>query len=193
LRLPEIGFVGGNKANGYDFYEAGNQILYAHGQYLHNLTLARLGTLPFLVVAAWVTFLWARSLLGDWPAVVAVFLFTTLPVILGYCTLAYVDPALMAMFPGGAVCVRAVAGCAGVGTVGGIGGSGGGNGAGQHALDGVFPAVRGGNFGVLVVGGARRVDDAATVGAVGLAGVGDRVCRVVGRVPVFGGAAGSGI
>ena len=99
LRLPEVGFAGGNKANGYDFYAAGNQILYARGQYLHNLTLARLGTLPFLVLAAWVTFLWTRSLLGDWAAVLAVFLLTTLPVVLGYSTLAYVDPALMAFFP----------------------------------------------------------------------------------------------
>ncbi len=99
LRLPEVGYVGGNKANGYDFYGAGNQILYARGQYQRNLTLARLGTLPFFVLAAWVTFLWTRSLLGDWPAVVAVFLLTMLPTVLGYSTLAYVDPALMAMFP----------------------------------------------------------------------------------------------
>jgi 4-amino-4-deoxy-L-arabinose transferase-like glycosyltransferase len=99
LRLPEVGFVGGDRANGYDFYGAGNQILYARGKYLHNLTLARLGTLPFFVFSSWITFVWARSLLGDWPAVVAVFLLTTLPVVLGYSSLAYVDPALMAMFP----------------------------------------------------------------------------------------------
>jgi hypothetical protein len=99
LRLPEVGYVGGNRANGYDFYGTGNQILYARGQYPWNLTLARLGTLPFFVLAAWVTFLWTRSLLGDWPGVWAVFLLTMLPVVLGYSTLAYVDPALMAMFP----------------------------------------------------------------------------------------------
>lgn len=99
LRLPEVGYVGGNKANGYDFYGAGNQILYARGQYQRNLTLARLGTLPFFVLAAWVTFLWTRSLLGDWPAVLAVFLLTMLPTVLGYSTLAYVDPALMAFLP----------------------------------------------------------------------------------------------
>jgi len=99
LRLPEVGFVAGNPANGHDFYGAGNQILYSRGQYLRNLTLARLGTLPFFVFACWITFVWARSLLGDWPAAVAVFLLTTLPVALGYSALAYVDPSLMAMFP----------------------------------------------------------------------------------------------
>jgi len=99
LRLGEVGFVGGDKANGYDFYGAGNQILCARGQYQRNLTLARLGTLPFFAFSAWITFVWARSLLGDWAAVVAVFLLTTLPVVLGYSSLAYVDPALMAMFP----------------------------------------------------------------------------------------------
>ena len=107
LRLPEVGFAGGNKANGYDFYTAGNQILFARGQYLHILTLARLGTLPFLVIAAWITFLWTRSLVGEWPAVLAVLLLTTMPVVLGYSTLAYVDPALMAMFPAALfACVR---------------------------------------------------------------------------------------
>ena len=98
-RLPEVKFAGGDRSNGYDFYTAGNEILYARGQYWRNLTLARLGTLPFLVIAAWVVFVWARSLGGDWMGVLAVFLLTTLPIILGYCTLAYVDPALMAMFP----------------------------------------------------------------------------------------------
>ena len=99
LRLPPIRWADGNKAEGYDFFAAGNEILVGQGQYERNLTLARLGTLPFLVLASIVTFLWARSLLGDWPAVLAVFLLTTLPTILGYCTLAYVDPALMALFP----------------------------------------------------------------------------------------------
>ncbi len=99
LRLPEFKFVGGDKTQGYDFYGAGNQILYARGQYLHNLTLARLGTLPFFLLTALVTFFWTRSLLGDWPAVLALFLLTMEPVILGYCSVAYVDPALLAFLP----------------------------------------------------------------------------------------------
>ena len=41
-------------------YEEGNAILYAGGRYWSNLTWARLGTLPFLVLLCAVTFVWAR-------------------------------------------------------------------------------------------------------------------------------------
>jgi hypothetical protein len=41
-------------------YEEGNAILYSGGQYWSNLTWARFGTLPFLVLLCAVTFLWAR-------------------------------------------------------------------------------------------------------------------------------------
>lgn len=99
LRLPEFRFADNNKAEGYDLFGMGNEILFARGQYERNLTLARLGTLPFFLLTAFVTFFWARSLLGDWFALVSVFLLTTLPTILGYCSVAYVDPALLAFLP----------------------------------------------------------------------------------------------
>jgi len=99
LRLPELKFADDNKAEGYDLFGTGNKILYARGEYRRNLTLARIGTLPFFLLTAWVTFFWARSLLGDWYAVLALFLLTTLPTILGYCSLAYVDPSLLAFLP----------------------------------------------------------------------------------------------
>ena len=99
LHLPEVRLIDPTYSTDYDRYAAGNEILYARGQYARNLTLARLGTLPFLLLAVFVTFVWTRSLLGDWAAVLAVFLVTTLPTVLGYCTLAYVDPALLAFLP----------------------------------------------------------------------------------------------
>jgi hypothetical protein len=99
LRLPELKFADDNKAEGYDLFGIGNKILCARGQYLRTLTLARIGTLPFFLLTAWVTFFWARSLLGDWFAIVALFLLTTLPTVLGYCSLAYVDPSLLAFLP----------------------------------------------------------------------------------------------
>lgn len=99
LRLPEFRFADNNRAEGYDLFGMGNEILFARGEYQRNLTLARIGTLPFFLVTAFVTFFWARSLLGDWFAVVAVFLLTTLPTVLGYCSVAYVDPALLAFLP----------------------------------------------------------------------------------------------
>ena len=99
LRLPNIRAVDPTHPTDFDRYGAGNEILNAHGQYGRNLTLARVGTLPFFLLAALVTFFWARSLLGDWPAVLAVALVTTLPVVLGFCSVAYVDPALFAFLP----------------------------------------------------------------------------------------------
>ncbi len=44
--------------------EEGNAILYSGGNYWSNLTWARLGTLPFLVLLCVVTFLWARRWFG---------------------------------------------------------------------------------------------------------------------------------
>jgi hypothetical protein len=41
-------------------FEEGNEILYAKNDYWLSLTLARIGTLPFFVLACVVTFLWSR-------------------------------------------------------------------------------------------------------------------------------------
>src|SRR5207302_2606913 len=81
LRLPQVAVIQGWS---YDIYSAGNNILYARGRYRLNLGLSRLGILPFFPLAALVVFYWARNLFGDWPAVVAVLTFTTLPPILAF-------------------------------------------------------------------------------------------------------------
>ena len=81
-------------------YEEGNAILYAEGQYWSNLTWARLGTLPFLVLLCVVTFLWARrwfckgfsDAAGFWAVVLLV---CTSPV-LGHAGLATNDVACAA-------------------------------------------------------------------------------------------------
>jgi hypothetical protein len=41
-------------------FEEGNEILYSKNDYWRSLTLARIGTLPFLVLACVTTFLWTR-------------------------------------------------------------------------------------------------------------------------------------
>jgi hypothetical protein len=41
-------------------FEEGNVILYSNNDYWRSLTLARIGTLPFFVLACAVTFLWSR-------------------------------------------------------------------------------------------------------------------------------------
>ena len=41
-------------------FEEGNEILYSKNDYWRSLALARIGTLPFFVLACVVTFLWSR-------------------------------------------------------------------------------------------------------------------------------------
>jgi 4-amino-4-deoxy-L-arabinose transferase-like glycosyltransferase len=77
----------------------GNTILYGDGHCLRNLSLARLGVLPFFLVAAFLVFLWTRRLFGDFAALIAVALFTTVPSVLAFAGLAYTDmPAACAQF-----------------------------------------------------------------------------------------------
>jgi hypothetical protein len=72
----------------------GIDILYAGGHYDRLLTLARLGTLPFLVLLLFATWLWARRL-TDSPgeALLAVLLLASVPPVLGHAALATLDVA----------------------------------------------------------------------------------------------------
>ncbi len=72
----------------------GNSLLHAGGRYYRNLSLARLGVLPFFVLAAVVVLLWTRKLFGDATAIVAALLFTTLPSVLAHSGIATTDAAL---------------------------------------------------------------------------------------------------
>ena len=74
-----------------NYNAVGNAILNDHGHYLRNLVLARLGVLPFLLLGCAVVFLWARREHGDFAGVMAVALFTTLPMVLAFSSLAYTD------------------------------------------------------------------------------------------------------
>lgn len=74
----------------------GNAILGGPDDYQRNLTLARIGVLPFLLLAAFVVFHWTRWVAGSEAAVAAVALFTFVPPILGHAGLATTDMALAA-------------------------------------------------------------------------------------------------
>jgi len=74
-----------------DFWTVGNAILNHGDQYVRNLTLARCGILPFLILAIILVFLWTRHNFGDLAALMAVFLFSTLPTVLAFSGLAYTD------------------------------------------------------------------------------------------------------
>src|SRR5215472_17408466 len=72
-----------------DGVQEGVDILYAGGHYTLYLTLARLGTLPFLVLLLLATWLWARRLSSSsGEALLAVLLLATVPPILGNAAVA---------------------------------------------------------------------------------------------------------
>lgn len=81
-----------------DMWEEGNELLFAHNRYMRNLSLARLGVLPFFLLATFLVWSWGRTRYGDGPALVATLLFTTSPVVLAHAGLATTDMALTATF-----------------------------------------------------------------------------------------------
>jgi hypothetical protein len=74
-----------------DFQAVDDEILSAHGNYVRNLTLARIGILPFLMLACVGVFLWAHRWFGRVAAAFALFLFVCLPPVLGHAGLATTD------------------------------------------------------------------------------------------------------
>jgi hypothetical protein len=90
-RLPGRDFMGRSKAEAALFNYVGADVLYWGKQYMRNLTLARLGVMPFFWLAVAVVYLWARRSLGPLEAVLAVFLFTFLPPVLAHAGLATTD------------------------------------------------------------------------------------------------------
>jgi 4-amino-4-deoxy-L-arabinose transferase-like glycosyltransferase len=70
-----------------------HSVFYDHGEYRANLVRGRAGTVVFFVIAAIALFFAARDALGDAGALLAVFLFTMEPIVLGYSALATHDGA----------------------------------------------------------------------------------------------------
>jgi hypothetical protein len=80
-----------------DGVQEGVDILYTDGHYDTFLTLARLGTLPWLAVLLLGTWLWARRLAdSEGEALLAVLLVISVPPILGHAALATLDVAAAA-------------------------------------------------------------------------------------------------
>jgi len=80
-----------------DGVQEGVDILYSGGHYDLYLTLARLGTLPFLPLLLFATWLWARRMTQtEGEALLAVLLLATVPPILGHAALATLDVAAAA-------------------------------------------------------------------------------------------------
>ncbi len=80
-----------------DGVQEGVDILYTDGHYDTFLTLARLGTLPWLAVLLLATWFWARRLTdSEGEALLAVLLVASVPPILGHAALATLDVAAAA-------------------------------------------------------------------------------------------------
>jgi hypothetical protein len=84
----------GNPKNWMETYP----ILSADGHYWRNLTLARIGVLPFFVIVTLVTFFWTKRLYGAPAALLAAAILTFLPTILAHSAVATTDMAFTAMF-----------------------------------------------------------------------------------------------
>jgi hypothetical protein len=78
------------------WWSEGNAILQYGGQYERNLALARLGILPFFILASIVVAKWSRELFGYAASILATTLFTTLPIILAHAGNATTDMACAA-------------------------------------------------------------------------------------------------
>jgi hypothetical protein len=86
LRMPEEG----------EPSQRGNAILNENGNYWRNLALARMGTLPFFVLACAAVWFWSDRLGGKRAALFALVSFTLLPPILAHAGLATTDMAITA-------------------------------------------------------------------------------------------------
>jgi len=77
-------------------FNDGNRILYSDGNYWTNLTLARLGTIPFLILAMLVTYSWGCRYFSRSAGLWAVAFLACCPPILGQAGLATLDMACAA-------------------------------------------------------------------------------------------------
>jgi hypothetical protein len=83
-----------------DMFDEGNLILHAENAYFRNLTLARLGILPFFIAASLLVWFWASELYSKTVALAATFLFTMLPPVLAHAGIATTDMAATAALMG---------------------------------------------------------------------------------------------
>jgi hypothetical protein len=77
-----------------DRWKEGNAVLNSTPRPTKALALARLGILPFFLLACTVVWLWGRRLFGEWGALAAVLLFTNTPPVLAHAGLATMDMAI---------------------------------------------------------------------------------------------------
>ena len=89
--------MGRHTANQPNRDKEGVDILYGDGHYMRNLTLARMGILPFFWISCIVLYAATRASLGEAVGLCAVFLYSFLPPVLAHAGLATTDMPLTAM------------------------------------------------------------------------------------------------
>jgi hypothetical protein len=79
--------------------DRGNQLLYHGNHYVKNLARARMGNLVLLILAIAMVAAWAKRLFGREVAMLAVAIFTTIPLLLGHAGVLTTDLSLAATIP----------------------------------------------------------------------------------------------
>ncbi|MBY0408522.1 MAG: glycosyltransferase family 39 protein, partial [Rickettsiales bacterium] len=80
------------------FFYIGNRIFHSNDDYVGNLTLARLGIIPFYLLGGVVVFIWSRQLFGSRAALLSLLLYAAHPAIAGHAGVAATDLPYAAMF-----------------------------------------------------------------------------------------------
>lgn len=93
-------YLAGMRSHGIqEVSQEGKALLYGHGNYWRDLTLARLGVLPFFAAASWLVWRWGCAMDGPLAALAGTFVFTMLPPVLGHAAIATTDIAATAAIP----------------------------------------------------------------------------------------------
>src|SRR5579864_811939 len=80
-----------DETGSHNYNVVGDKLIYAGGKFGRNLTLARVGVLPFFILGGLIVFLWVARVAGKTTAIIALVLYTTTPSILAFSSIAYTD------------------------------------------------------------------------------------------------------
>ena len=96
--IAALPFLDGVRLVGGDIFTNGTAALGTFTDYWHNLTLARIGTLPFTILAIITVGLWGRALFNVRAGIITTAIFALLPQVLSHGGLATTDMAATATY-----------------------------------------------------------------------------------------------
>ncbi len=80
-----------------NMWQEGSRLLYENGDYQRNLTLARLGIIPFFILLFIITWIWSAHTFGTMAAAFAGLMIVSQPAIIAHASLATTDLPLVVM------------------------------------------------------------------------------------------------